>query len=94
MISTVYRGNCDMMQSISTWSHLGLNILGTILLAVGNNYMQCLSAPTRRDLDRVHPQGKWMDVGVQGFRNLLLIPRKRWLVWSFLCPSSLPLHLL
>ncbi|KAF1817289.1 hypothetical protein P152DRAFT_463494 [Eremomyces bilateralis CBS 781.70] len=45
--------------------------------------MQCLSAPTRREVDREHQREKWLDIGVPNVRNLIKI---RW-------TRSLPLHL-
>lgn len=53
---------------------------------------QCLCAPTRRDIDLAHLEGRWLDVGVQ-MRNLWHIPRKKLALWVCLALSSLPLHL-
>lgn len=87
-------GDC---QSIKRWNsgiHALINVLSTILL-IGSNYcMQCLSAPTRREVNDEHAVGNWLDIGVPSFRNLSRISRSRLALWLLLGLSSLPLHLL
>ena len=92
--ATVYRGACPKMKRISTWSHLGINILSTLLLGASNNAMQCLSSPTREEVDKAHTKGSWLDIGVPGVKNLSRISWHRVLLWSCLSLSSIPLHLL
>lgn len=70
------------------------NALGTLLLSGSNYCMQVLCAPTRRELDQAHAQGRWLDIGVPSFRNLWRISPKRVVVWWVLGLSSIPLHLL
>lgn len=38
-----------------------------------SHFQQCLSAPTRKDLDRAHKDGRSLDIGVLSMRNLLQI---------------------
>jgi hypothetical protein len=71
-----------------------INALSTILLSASNYTMQCLSAPTRSEVDDAHSTGKWLDIGVPSVRNLGRIARKRVILWWLLGASSLPLHLL
>ena len=56
--------------------------------------MQCLSSPTRKDIDKAHAQHRWLDIGIPGVRNLGSISRSRRLLWGLLAFSSIPLHLL
>ena len=93
-IITLFRGSCERTKTISTWSHLPINILSTILLAASNVGMQCLIAPTREDIDNAHRRGTWLHVGVFGLRNALYIPRSRVIAVAILALSSVPLHLL
>ena len=93
-VATLYTGSCSVTKTISIWSHLAINALGTILLGVSNNAMQCLSAPTRSEVDQAHSRGDWLDIGVPGTRNLWKISRRRLILWLFLGLSSVPLHLL
>lgn len=56
--------------------------------------MQCLSAPTRKEVDEAHAKGKWLDIGVPSVRNLTSIPKLRLGMWVGLGLTSLPLHLM
>lgn len=89
-------GDCDRVETLNTGLHLGINILSTILLAGSNYTMQCLSAPTRSDIDAAHGRkpGMYLDIGVPSIRNLGHISRRRTVLWAALALSSLPLHLL
>jgi hypothetical protein len=53
-----------------------MNLLLTICQA-SNYCMQCLSAPTRDEINSAHAQGKWLDIGVPSIRNLTSIARKK-----------------
>lgn len=55
---------------------------------------QVVSAPTRSQIDRAHAQNSWADVGVQRIRNLRWVGWPKIIVWTVLCLSSMPLHLL
>ncbi|KAE8306199.1 hypothetical protein BDV41DRAFT_583543 [Aspergillus transmontanensis] len=90
----LFTGDCDQARNINRGLHLLINILSTILLSASNYGMQCLSSPTRKDIDRAHPKNKWLDIGAPGMRNLSSIPRKKALLWTCLVLSSLPLHLI
>ena len=76
------------------WLHVGLNIFGTALIGASNYNMQCLSFPTRDEIDLAHSRGTWLDIGVPSIRNLRYIPWKRIMLWLLLGVSTLPLHLL
>ena len=90
----LYNGSCSTVQSINTGLHLCINVLSMILLSGSNYAMQCLSAPTRTDVDAAHKEIKWLDIGIPSARNLHLADRKKKFLWSLLLISSLPLHLL
>lgn len=93
-ILTLYQSDCLEMKKIITWSHLGINVLSSLLLSASTACMQCLSAPTRREVDRAHEQGLWLHLGVLGLRNFLHISKWRRYVWILLAFSSIPIHLL
>ena len=90
----LHDGDCDEVRKLNIVAHLIINIFSTVILASSNYCMQCLSAPTRAEIDKEHAQGKWLDVGIPSLRNLRRISRKRALLWILLGVSSLPLHLL
>ena len=91
---TLIDGDCSKTRKASTWIHLAINVLSTILLSASNYCMQILTAPTRSEIDRAHAQGRWLDIGVPSVRNLKWISTKRVGIWVCLAFSSLPLHLL
>jgi hypothetical protein len=90
----LYQGDCDKVDQLNTGVHLIINFLSTVLLSSSNYAMQCLSAPTRNDVDKAHAKRVWLDIGVPSIHNLRRISRKRALLWALLGLSSLPLHLL
>jgi len=87
-------GDCSKAKSWSTWLHLLINVLSTILLGASNYTIQCLTAPSRAEVARSHAKGDWMDIGTPSFRNLSRIARRRVFLCAILAISSLPLHLL
>ena len=56
--------------------------------------MQCLSSPTRSEIDKAHGQGVWLDIGVPSVRNLRRLSTTRIVLWYLLAISSIPLHFL
>jgi hypothetical protein len=87
-------GDCGDIKNLNRGLHIFINILSTILLSGSNYCMQCLSAPTRTDIDRAHAKLTWLDIGVPSIRNLKHISRRRFWLWLLLGLSSVPLHLL
>lgn len=90
----LYEGNCNTSKKLNLVVHLLINTLSTLLLSASNYAMQCLSAPTREEVDKAHNKWRWLDIGAPGLRNLGSIGRARLTLWSTLLLSSLPLHLL
>ncbi|OQE29240.1 hypothetical protein PENFLA_c004G10140 [Penicillium flavigenum] len=90
----LYQGDCDKVQHLDIGFHLLINMLCTTLLSASNFGMQCLAAPTRRNIDRAHQKGKWLDIGVPSIRNLFRVSEGRSLLWICLASSSLPFHLM
>ena len=95
-IGTAYQGdgNCTTIGHLSLWLHVAINALSSILLSASNYTMQCLSSPTRTEVDRAHAKGDWLDIGVPGIRNLRRISWSRLGLWWILAVSSVPIHLL
>ncbi|KAB8219931.1 hypothetical protein BDV33DRAFT_231229 [Aspergillus novoparasiticus] len=91
---TIFEGNCTKAKRWSTGFHILINVLGTILLGASNYCMQCLSAPSRRDVDRVHAHGKWLDIGTPSVTNLRVMKWVQISIWCLLALTSLPFHVL
>jgi hypothetical protein len=92
--SVLYSGNCATGRKISTALHLLINILSTTLLTASNYIMQCLSSPTREDLDRAHAGKEWADIGIPSWRNRRFVSPQKRMLWWLLGISSIPLHFL
>lgn len=90
----LYDGQCDTTKKINIGIHLLINMLSTILLGASNYCMQCMSAPTRAEVDQAHARFRWVDIGVPSIRNLRKIRGLRVALWLLLGLTSLPLHLL
>ena len=90
----VWQGDCTIASRLDTAIHLIINLLSTCLLSGSNYCMQCLTAPTRNEVDKAHRERIWLDIGVPSTRNLWHISRRKAVVWGLLLLSSLPLHLM
>ncbi|KAK2767475.1 hypothetical protein FQN54_003632 [Arachnomyces sp. PD_36] len=93
-ISTLYTGSCGRTEKANTAIHLVVNLLSTLILSGSNYCMQCLSSPTRADIDEAHRNHQWLDIGVSSIRNIKAISTKKSVLWWALGLSSIPLHLL
>lgn len=93
-VATVYEGSCSKVKTTITCIHIGVNILGTLLLGASNVCMQILCAPTRKEIDRAHAINKWLGIGIPSLKNLFYVDRKKSALWVLLGLSSIPLHLL
>ena len=93
-LGTLQDGSCKRTETLTFWAHLAINVLSTLLLGASNYSMQCLSSPTRSEIDKAHGQGVWLDIGVPSVRNLRRLSTTRIVLWYLLATSSIPLHLL
>lgn len=91
---TLYQGDCNTVRRWDGIVHGLINILSTLLLSASNLTLQLMAAPTRREVDKAHSKGVWLDIGVPSFRNLLHLPMKNRIMWLLLAISSLPIHFL
>lgn len=85
---------CARLRVDNTLFHLWINVLSTMLLGASNYCAQLLLAPTRDQIDEAHGRQKWLDIGIQSFRNLRRVGFVRQVVWVSLMISSGLLHLL
>jgi hypothetical protein len=93
-VATLTEGDETTVSRWNTIGHIFINVLSTVLLSASNYTMQVLNAPTRKEIDRAHANGQWLDVGILSVHNLRIISRKRAALCLILAASSLPLHLL
>ena len=88
------QGSCTKVKNLTTWLHLIINIISTVLLACSNYCMQTMCAPTRKELVQAHNERFYLSIGVQSMRNIAFISARRRFLWLMLFISSIPLHLL
>jgi hypothetical protein len=93
-IGTLFTGDCKRVNIWNTALHVVINILSSIILSASNYAMQCLYSPTRVECDSAHARRDWLDIGVNGVRNLTRISWQRRILWTLLGISSVPIHLL
>ncbi|CAG8066105.1 unnamed protein product [Penicillium olsonii] len=93
-LGIILQHNCGKIRSIDSRFHYAINVIATVLVSASNYNMQCLTAPTRKEVDKAHTRRKWLDIGIHSVRNLSHIPRLKAMFWLVLALSSLPLHLL
>ncbi|RYN73777.1 hypothetical protein AA0120_g12565 [Alternaria tenuissima] len=91
--AVLYEGSCETTKNLNIGVHLIINIFSSAILSGSNYTMQCLSSPTRSEVDNAHARGTWLDIGVPSIRNLRSIAKRRLWIWLLLGVSSIPLHL-
>lgn len=91
---TILDGDCSKAKKLSLWLHLAINILSTLLLGASNYCMQCLSSPSRAEINRAHGQHIWLDIGIPSVRNLRRVSWNKVILWWLFAISTVPLHLL
>lgn len=93
-VGIIYSGDCGLVKRWDTSLHLLINVLGTALLAASSFTMQCLSSPTRSEVDKAHAKRVSLEIGLASFYNLFYVKWWKAVTWLLLCLSTMPLHLL
>lgn len=93
-VGALFTGSCAKAKSINTLLGLGINVLCSILLGASNYCMQCLTSPTREEVDKAHARKRLLQIGIPSVRNLRAMSRGRVFLWLGLGLSALPLHFL
>jgi hypothetical protein len=91
-IGSLYEGDCGKVSRADSALHIAINVMGTLLLGASNYTMQCISSPTRREIDRAHSRGRYLDIGLPSIRNLT--GRRKMILFWLLVLSTMPLHFL
>lgn len=68
--ATIALGTYDEMSKMSGRIHFCISILSTVLLAGSNHCIQCLSSPTREEVDAAHSRGTHLKIGILSWRNI------------------------
>ncbi|KAF5521507.1 hypothetical protein CGCA056_v006088 [Colletotrichum aenigma] len=77
-----YTADCTSKDpsATNTMLHLLLNILSTVILASSSFFMQVLNSPSRREVDKTHAKGDWLDIGIPSWRNAFRLSKFK--LWS------------
>ncbi|KAF1840388.1 uncharacterized protein K460DRAFT_410979 [Cucurbitaria berberidis CBS 394.84] len=91
----LYEASCSRTRKANIGIHLLINILSSLLLGASNYCMQCLSAPSRPEVDAAHSKRKFLDIGVPSLHNITssAFSSRKKMCWWILALSSFPLHL-
>src|SRR5436305_1400306 len=57
------------VRRLSTLFAISLNIISTVLIATSNYVMQCMCAPSRKEIDKAHAAGSFLNIGVSSMHN-------------------------
>jgi hypothetical protein len=90
--ATLAVGSYESISNWSGWIHFGINILSTALLAGSNYCMQCLSSPTRAEVDAAHARGSYLNIGILSWRNVLSSRKRRICLLWLIATSSVLMH--
>ncbi|KAK1851082.1 hypothetical protein CCHR01_06310 [Colletotrichum chrysophilum] len=85
---------CLDISTPNTLVHLLLNALSTIVLASSNFLMQICNAPSRQEIDKTHAKQDWLDIGIPSWRNAFRISWFKFVAWSILFLTSIPIHMI
>lgn len=88
-----FDGGCAKSRAMNLWLHLLLNVFSTGVMASSNFFMQVLSSPTRREVDKAHRRNVALEIGVPSLRNIFYVAWFKGACWLLFFASSLPIHL-
>lgn len=91
---TFYVGSCRTTKATVIGAHVIINVLSTILLVYSNFSMQCLSSPSRNEVNEAHSKSQWLSIGTPTIRNLFFVSKPKIVLWLVLGVSSFPLHMI
>ncbi|KAF2870435.1 hypothetical protein BDV95DRAFT_496366 [Massariosphaeria phaeospora] len=81
--TTIMTGSCRMIRGANTGIHVALNAVSTMILGASTYAMQGMTAPTRKEVDAAHLQGRWVEIGTSSVRNLFYVRRMNTCIWGF-----------
>lgn len=92
-LGTLYFGSCDRVKKLSDYLLIVLNVIGTITIGTSNYVMQTLTAPSRRQIDKAHANGSFLDIGISSPSNIRQLGGRRRVMYFLLGASTVPIHL-
>lgn len=92
--NVLWEGSCTVTKRWTTFASLLINFIATLTISSSNYVMQCLSAPSKKELEHAHTDGRSLQLGVSSPSNLRYVSRRKIFLWWLLSLSSIPVHLL
>lgn len=92
-IGVLYVGDCAKVERLTITLAIPLNIIATVLVATSNYVMQCLCAPSRKDIDEAHATGSYLNIGISSVHNLYHNLSWKSTLWLSLVLTTVPIHL-
>lgn len=92
-VGVLYVGSCAKVERMITILAIPINILATILVATSNYVMQCLSAPSKKDVDEAHAARSYLNIGISSIHNLVYNFSWKSVLWLVLFLTTVPIHL-
>jgi hypothetical protein len=89
--ATVTVRSCKSVGKMTFYAQLIINMFSTVLLAGSNYCMQCLSSPTRSEVDSAHAQNSYLNIGILSWRNVVSFRKRRMCLLLALVLSGVPL---
>jgi hypothetical protein len=89
--ATVTVRSCKSVGKMSSYVQLSINMFSTALLAGSNYCMQCLSSPTRSEVDSAHAKNSYLNIGILSWRNVVSFRKRRMCLLLALVLSGVPL---
>ncbi|MCJ1224185.1 hypothetical protein MMC12_000829 [Toensbergia leucococca] len=90
----LFAGNCSQAKRLSEILSFSV-IAASFLVTFASNKFLCLAvAPLPEEVDTAHARCKWLDIGVNSWRNLQFVSGMRRWSWVIILLSSVPVQLL
>jgi len=93
--STVFfKGNCSKAKGVNLGTHIAITVLAAGVTVSSDRFLNLVLAPQREDIHTAHGNWRWIEIGVNSWRNLRFASAWRRVCWVLLLISSVPLQLL
>jgi hypothetical protein len=93
--STVFfRGKCSKAEGINLGTHIAITVFAAGVTVSSDRFLNLVLAAQPEDIHKAHTNRRWIEIGVNSWRNLGFAARWRRFCWALLLISSVPLQLL
>ena len=90
----LFAGNCSKAKRLSEILHFAVIAASFLVTFSSNKFLSLAVAPLPEEVSRAHARNKWLDIGINSWRNLQFVSRRRRWFWAIILLSSVPVQLL